>query len=252
MSAANFSAVLITLNEEDNLEACLAALSQVTDDIVIIDGDSKDATAEIAKRYQANFIQHKWLGYAKTKNFGHQYAKHDWILSIDADEVLSENLIKSLNTLKPQKGKIYFLDRMTNFCGQWIKHCGWYPDWKVRLFHKSEAQWEGDYVHETLVYDDTCERIKLGGILEHYSYKSHHDHLDRNKKYAKLAAQKWIANEKKIGLLKTWFAPSFRFFKTYILRMGFLDGRAGYIISKHDAILAKTKLEYYRQLVGED
>ncbi len=248
MARVQFSAVLITLNEEHNLEACLKALSQVTDDIVIIDGDSVDKTADIAKKYQAQFIKHEWLGYAQTKNLGHQYAKHDWILSIDADEVLSSALIKKLQTLRLQKDTVYLLDRMTNFCGQWIKHCGWYPDWKLRLFHKDQARWEGDYVHETLVPDTDCEKIKLDGVLEHYSYKSHQDHLDRNAKYAKLAAKEWVAKGRKIGLLKRWFAPSFRFFKTYILRLGFLDGQAGCVISKHDAILVKRKMEYYDEL----
>jgi len=247
MALTPFSVVLITLNEADNLESCLAALSQVTDDIVIIDGDSTDGTAEIAKRYNANFIQHEWLGYAKTKNLGHLYAKHDWILSIDADEVLSPELVKNLQTLDLEKNKIYFLDRMTNFCGQWIKHCGWYPDWKQRLFHKDQARWEGDYVHETLVFDVSCDKVRLDGILEHYSYKSHQDHLDRNVKYARLAAQEWIANGKQIGFIKKWFAPSFRFFKTYVLRLGFLDGKAGFVISKHDAILVRRKLDFFEE-----
>ena len=248
MAKGNFSAVLITLNEEHNLEACLAALSQVVEDIVIIDGHSTDGTEAIAKKYHANFIPSKWLGYAKTKNLGHAHALHDWILSIDADEVLSPDLIQKLQSLNPQKGNVYALDRMTNFCGQWIKYCGWYPDWKVRLFHKEQAQWEGDYVHETLVYDSSCNKIKLEGILEHYSYKSHQDHLDRNAKYAKLAAQEWIAKGKKVSLMKRWFGPAFRFFKTYILRRGILDGSAGYAISKHDAILARRKVEYFDEL----
>jgi len=249
MSKARFSAVLITLNEESNLDACLAALSQVTNDIVIIDGFSIDRTEEIAKSYKANFIQSKWYGYAKTKNLGCQYVQNDWILSIDADEVLSSDLIKTLQNVDPQRGTVYLLDRMTNYCGQWIKHCGWYPDWKPRLFHKEEAQWEGEFVHETLVLAKTSKRVKLDGILEHYSYKTHQEHLERNTKYAKLAAEQWIEEGKKIGRLKRCFAPSFRFFKTFVIRLGILDGKSGYVISKHDAKMARQKIEFYNEIV---
>ncbi len=232
---SDIAAVIITLNEEENVRACLEALSKVISEIIVLDSHSTDNTVKIAASFGAIVHSMDWLGYAQTKNKGNQLAKADWILSIDADEVLSPALIQSLAGLSLNEGTVYSLDRLTNFAGYWIRHSGWYPDWKPRLFHKKEVCWSGDYVHETLLIPATFNKVRLKGKLWHYSYKSLEDHAVRAEKYCRLAAQKMFAAGKKAGPVKRWLAPPVRFIRTFLLKGGILDGYPGLIISVRDA-----------------
>lgn len=245
------SAVVITYNESAHIANCLTALQQVADEVVVVDAFSKDDTAKICIKMGAKVVQRKWQGYSAAKNYGNAACSNDWIISIDADEVLSEELIESIKNLPLEKESVYALDRINNFAGQWIKHCGWYPDWKVRIFNREEVKWEGDYVHETLQIPKRYAQKRLKGKLYHYSYASPEDHLQRIEKYSDLSAQQLFAANKQPNKLRTLLSPGVRFWNTFIFKGGFLDGRNGYIISKHNAHLVKRKYQKLAELYDQ-
>lgn len=243
-----FSAVIITKNEAHNIERTLIALQEVCTDIVIVDSGSTDATIAICERLGVRVISYDWKGYAANKNYGASCCENDWVLSIDADEVLSDELINSLSEIQLVENTVYSLDRFTNYCGQWIRHSGWYPEWKPRLYQRTQVHWQGDFVHETLAIPKNFNLIRLEGKLLHYSYTSSEDHLERIERYAQLSAQQLFAQHKKTGFLKLWLAPVFRFFKTYILKRGFLDGKNGWIISCRNASMVHRKYRLLNDL----
>ncbi len=235
------SVVIITFNEERNIEKCLKAVSSISDDIVIIDSFSTDNTETICKNFEnTRFVKHKWEGYSKTKNYGNSLAKYNWILSLDADEVLSPELKDSISAISKFSG-VYEFNRLTNYCGHWIKHCGWYPDKKIRIFDKSIVSWTGDFVHETLVIPSNTRLTFLKGDLFHYSYYSVDDHYKQIENYSSLHAKKMQKDNKTASFTKLYFSPIFKFIRTYILQLGFLDGSAGYKIAIISAKAVKLK-----------
>ena len=242
------SAVIITHNEAANIARCLQSLQGLVQDIVVVDSHSTDDTLAICRQYGAQVHQTTWQGFAKTKNFANSLVHTDWVLSIDADEVLSESLQSTLRSLKPQRGVLYSLDRITNFCGQWIKYSGWYPDWKPRLFHKADCYWVGNYVHEKLKCPSGTKVQKLKGKLYHYSYYSHEQHLQRLHKYAELTAAQWLQQDKSPTISKIMLSAIARFFRTYVLHLGFLDGKNGWIIAKRDAYMIWLRYRAWQRM----
>lgn len=240
------SAVIITYNEERNIARCIESALKVADEIVVLDSYSKDATADICFQYpQVRFFEKAWEGYSKNKNYANLQAKYDYILSLDADEEISDELAYSILKEKENLKGAYAFNRLTNYCGYWIKHCGWYPDTKVRLFPKGKASWHGDYVHEVLKLDEDVSVKWLPGNLNHYSYYTEEEHRKRIEKYADLHAQKMKAEGKKSNFVKTYFAPIFKFIKTYFLQLGVMDGYPGFIIS---VLSAKAVYLKYKKL----
>jgi glycosyltransferase involved in cell wall biosynthesis len=242
------TAVIITKNEEANIRACLEPLLELAAEVLVVDSGSTDATVAIAREMGAKVIETQWKGYSATKNFGNSQAKHDWILSIDADEVVSDELKASLLELSPERGTTYALDRLTNYCGTWIRHSGWYPEWKIRLFHREDQYWTGEFVHEILFLPPEIKVRRLTGKLYHYSYKNSEDHLARIERYARLSAAKLHAKGKKTTFVKQWLSPGARFFRTFFLKKGFLDGKAGWTISIRNAWLVYRKYQLLKQL----
>ncbi|MFA6923234.1 MAG: glycosyltransferase family 2 protein [Bacteroidales bacterium] len=238
------SIVIITLNEERNIERCLNSVKDISDDIIVVDSYSNDKTKEICKKYDVNFIEYDWKGYSETKNYGNSIAKYDWILSIDADEVVSEKLKKSLLNVDLNSGfDGFYLKRLNNYCGKWIKHSGWYPDRKIRLWNKNKAKWEGE-VHEKIVLEKQSEIGCLKGNLLHYSYYTIKEHIKRIEKYSDMSAQEYFKKGKKSNIFKIYVAPVFKFILNYFIRLGFLDGYYGFIICKLTAYT--TFLKYYK------
>lgn len=234
------------MNEEDNIERCVRSLIGVADEIVILDSLSTDRTAEICSKLPVIFHQKAWMGYAQSKNYLNSLTTNEYILSIDADEVLSDELRESILREKEQGFHgAYSVNRLTNYLGQWIYHSGWYPDIKVRLFPKSICQWDGMYVHETLEMKQPLEVNMLNGHLEHYSYKSFEDHRARADKYSILTAQKMAAQGKKASALKPYLSAFGRFVAMYIIKGGFLDGKMGYKIAQ---ISAQSNILKYKEL----
>lgn len=235
----SLSVVIITLNEEKNIGRCLDSVLSLADEVVILDSFSTDNTVNICKEKGITPIQHNWEGYAKTKNYANSLAKHSYILSLDADEALSPTLLNSLQTIK-QKGfeGVYSFNRLNNYCGTWIKFAGWYPDTKTRVFPRDKATWRGDFVHETL-FVGNLPNTKVEGDLLHYSYYTKEEHIAREKKYAKLAAERAAERGKSYSSLENYLSAFTKFLKMYLIKGGFLHGKTGFTLC---AIAAKGKI----------
>ncbi|BDD02887.1 glycosyltransferase family 2 protein [Aureibacter tunicatorum] len=247
--SCSLSAVIITKNEEKNIGKCLEALSKVSDEIIVIDSLSTDKTEEICLSYKAQFIKRPFAGYSATKNHGNSLAKGDFIISIDADEILSEELISNILEEK-SKGfpqTIYRFNRLTNYCGTWIKHCGWYPDTKTRLWKNGIANWEGS-IHETLSYPKELSPTHLSGDILHFSFHSIEQHLNVMNKYTTLMAEEAFNKGKKASMFKLIFSPLFKFIKKYFFQKGFLDGYYGFIVCVLSAFYAFFKFIKLRRL----
>ncbi len=225
------SAVLITFNEEANIEAALGSLAGIADEIIVVDSFSTDRTVKLAREITDRVVERKWTNYADQKNFADGLAVHPWILSLDADERISEELRTELLALKNEDPPCagFSMPRLVFYLGRWIRHCGWYPDRKVRLFLRDAARWEGEYVHETLAIRGEIRKLK--GPLRHYTYRNIGDHLARLNKFADLGAQKLYAQGRKSRWYHLLVLPFSRFVKSYILKRGFLDGFAGMVVS---------------------
>lgn len=243
-----YSAVIITKNEAAHIEACIASIRPITDDIIVIDSGSTDATVTIAKSAGAQVYFHKWEGYGVNKNYGIQLAKNDWILSIDGDEVIDETLQQAILTMTPSLDTIYQMNSLVRYGDRWIRNSGWYPIWKNRLHNRSMAQWNLSPVHEDLVSERPMKHQKLDGHLLHYSYTSPQQHREKIEQYAQLQARKWKETGRQIGIFRELLGGGFQFIKTYIFQLGFLDGKAGFTIAKMNAILEKRKIYFYRKL----
>ncbi|MFK8043984.1 MAG: glycosyltransferase family 2 protein [Crocinitomicaceae bacterium] len=245
------SVVIITFNEERNIERALRSVDamEICDDIVVVDSFSTDNTATICKQYGVNFIQRKWEGYSQQKNFANSQAKNDYILSLDADEALDETLREQiLLTSSSGFNSIYILNRMVNYCGQWIKHSSWYPDKKMRIFPKDTSHWEGELVHEDLAIDKNLPVIELKGHLHHYTYYDYEEHQARADKYSELTALKMYQNGKKASVFRPYLSALGRFFSMYLLNLGFLDGYNGFKIAQISAQSNIYKYQTLRQL----
>lgn len=228
------SVILITKNEERNIERCLQSVAPVADEVVVVDSFSEDATAEICARYNTRFVSHVWEGYSGSKNFANSLATYDIILSIDGDEALSKTLVQSIKELKEREiadNEVFAMNRLNNYCGQWIKGCGFYPETKVRLWRKGFAHWEG-LIHEWLVYERPPKTTFLKGDLLHYSWTTPEGFRKQQFHFAELGAQSYYERGKKTGILPWLFSPSVNFIRTYIIKGGFLYGRTGFSICR--------------------
>jgi glycosyltransferase involved in cell wall biosynthesis len=252
-TSIKLSAVIITFNEERNIKRCLDSLKEVADEIIVVDSFSTDKTESICKDYSlVKFIKQSWLGYSGQKNFANALASHDYIFSIDADEALSSELITSIKTIKNNPSSdIYIVKRLTNYCGQWIKHGGWYPDKKIRIWKKNDAIWEGD-IHEILKLKKGVSSFELKGDLLHYSYYTIKDHLNQVNNYTELMAIEAVKKGKKYSVLQLFFSPPVKFIKKYFIQLGFLDGYYGFIISivgAHTTFYKYLKIhEHYKKI----
>lgn len=240
------SAVIITYNEEEHLEKCLSSLQGIADEIIVLDSYSTDRTAEICKSFNAHFIQHKFEGYIEQKNYALSLAKNDYILSLDGDEVLSEALKTSILNIKSNwKFDGYFFNRLNNYCGQWIKHSDWYPDKKLRLFKKGSGEWKGINPHDCYTLKKGLKSGKLNGDLLHWMYRDYSEHNQKIEDFTTIASEAYYKLGIKSSIWKIIYRPIWSFFKAYFLRLGFLDGINGFIISVqtyHGTFLKYIKL----------
>lgn len=248
------SATIITLNEEDKIRPCLESLVGIADEIVVVDSLSTDKTKSICEEYGARFIEQKWLGYSEQKNLANKLASHDWILSIDADEVISEGLKNSILKLKDTitpDNYIFSFNRLNNYCGKWIHHSGFYPDKKIRIWNRNMGQWEG-IVHEVIKFSTKMKEIHLNGNLLHYSYSKPEDFEKQVFRFAEMRAQHYYEKGKKNAILLSVISPLFFFVKHYFVRLGFLDGKEGFIMCKVAAKATRHKYKTLRKLKVEN
>jgi glycosyltransferase involved in cell wall biosynthesis len=223
------SLVVITLNEESNIERCLKSVPFAAEWIVV-DSFSTDKTVEIAQKLGAKVVQEKWRGFGPQKAFAASLAQNPWVLSLDADEALSPELAQEIqeqwDQLDPQVG--YQIPRRSFHLGRWINFGGWYPDSQLRLFNSASAQWDTSVLHEKVV---VAQQKRLKNDIHHWVFKSLSDQVNTNNKYSGLGTQALIEKNKKFSLPFLLFKPLGKFFETYFLKLGFLDGMPGFIIS---------------------
>jgi glycosyltransferase involved in cell wall biosynthesis len=245
------SATIITLNEERNIRRCLISIQNVVDEIVVVDSGSTDNTEKICKEFKVRFLYHKFEGHIQQKNYAIDQCSFDWILALDADEALTPELTNSIEAIKNrEQGRAFSMNRLTNYCGQWIKHSGWYPDRKTRLFLKSSARWGGVNPHDKIIVDSGQTVTHLQGDLLHYSYYEKEEHLSQIQFFSDIASKEMFESGRKTSKLTIYVKVVAKFVKSYIIRLGFLDGRSGFAIARYSAwatYLKYTKLNRLRK-----
>jgi glycosyltransferase involved in cell wall biosynthesis len=241
------SATIITVDEEHKIARAIESL-RCCDEIVVVDSGSCDRTVEIAQNLGVRVVESPWPGYAKQKNVAAAEACNDWILSLDADEVLSEALEAEIWQLKKAGPEFdaYTMPRMAQYLGRWILHSGWYPDRKVRLYDRRKARWVGEFVHETVEVEGTVGHLKSN--LLHYTCDSLSEHLRTLDRYTTLAAQEVVARGHKITLSNLIFEPAWTFARTYFFQLGILDGLEGLIIANMAATYTFLKYAKARNM----
>lgn len=229
------SAVVITFNEERNIGRCLDSLMGIADEIVVVDAYSTDQTRDICNRRQVVFLQHPFEGHIEQKNYAVSCANYDHVLSLDADEALSDALKQSVLAAKKNwRFDGHTFNRRTNYCGRWIRHSGWYPDTKLRLWDRRKGRWGGVNPHDRVIMDHQSHVSHLAGDLYHYSYHSIKDHIAQINSFSEIAAQAAYADGRKAHLLlDIVLNPLLTFFKKYFLKLGILDGYEGFVIAIH-------------------
>ncbi len=235
----NISAVIITKDEEMNIERCISSMRSVADEIVVVDSSSTDRTQEICESLGAIFIQHEFKGYGAQKKFAVSQAKNDWILSLDADEVMSEELAASIKALKDDNlsdiSTGYTFTRRNYYCGKLIRFYNFGYENKIRLFNRNQTNWSNNLVHEVVESKKLKQIEKLKGDLLHYTYNSVEQHEAKIANYGKLGAQEVTESGKSYNQLTIVLKTIYRFFSSYILKLGILDGYYGFKISQMDA-----------------
>ena len=243
------SAVIITKNEEQNIARCLQALHQVAEEIIVIDSFSSDKTAEIAKGMGAKTFLVEWKGFGPQKNFGLQQATNNYIIALDADEVLTAEAIKEIQQLKQQGfTAVYEFPLKNYFFGKFLRR----SDYKKRMFDKTVVRWNNNDVHEGLVTPDNYPVVKLNGILEHYSYFSIEQFITKSNLYSTIAANELFKKGKKSYLLKMLFSPAYTFFQSYILKSGFLDGLHGFVVATFNGYTSFLKYAKLWELYSKE
>ncbi len=243
------SVVIITFNEERNIGRCLDSVRLVADDIVVVDSFSKDKTKEICLAKGARFIEHIFEGHLQQKNWAITQAKFPYVLSLDADEELNFTLINSILEVKNNFEKTgYTMNRLTNYCGKWIHHSGWYPDTKLRLFDSRRGEWKGINPHDKYELNAANDSIgKLKGDLLHYSYYTVEEHYKQAEYFTTIAAKAYFDLKKKAPVYKLILNPIAKFLHHYIVHFGFLDGAAGFTIARISAYSTFLKYKKLRE-----
>lgn len=246
-TSKGLSVVIITHNEEDNIRECIESV-QWADEVIVIDSGSTDKTEEICRAFGVHFIKETWKGFAHQKNSAIEKATQDWILSLDADERVTPELKAEITDVirsnNPKDG--YSIARKNFFLGRWIKRCGWYPDYNLRLFQRGKGLFGIREVHEAVKINGATGHLKYP--MEHHTYKSLEDFMERLDRYSTLAAQELLKENKAYGILHIMFRPLYTFISMYLLRLGFLEGYYGFVISVLYAFYTFLKYTKLREL----
>lgn len=235
------SAIVVCFNEEDRIEDCLKSLAWC-DEIVVVDSYSTDKTPEICRRYTEKFVQRQWAGYKDQKAYAHSLATMEWVLLVDSDEWVSDELRREITeVLAGDKGEFagYAIPRLVHYLGRWWRRGGWYPDYDVRLFQRKQASWGGAEPHEKIIVDGKVRRLQHP--LHHFTYRSIDDHINRINRFTTVSS----AELKKAGgrwrLSDALLRPAVRFFRSYILKRGFMEGFAGFYVALTAAVYVFLK-----------
>ncbi len=242
------TAVIITYNEGNNIGKCLESVRGLVDEVVVVDSFSTDNTESICRKFGAKFIQHVFEGHIEQKNFAVSQASYDYILSLDADELLSEDLKKSILEVKENwQYDGYSFKRLTNYCGKWIKHTSWYPSKKLRLWDRRKGKWGGRNPHDKFILQAGATRKDIAGDLLHYSYNNINEHIDQINYFSSIIAREYFKENIRIKNFQIIYHSLWRFLRDYFIKLGFLDGLYGLIISVNSSFetyLKYSKLKY--------
>ncbi len=243
------SAVIITYNEENNIKRCLTSLKDIADEIIVVDSFSTDKTEAICAEFGVRFVKHKFDGHIEQKNWAREQASHNIVLSLDADEALDNRLQDSILAVKKNwQYDAYKMNRLTNYCGKWIRHTGWYPDTKLRLWDNTKGHWTGENPHDEFkLFDESSNVTLLYGDILHYSYYTIEDHLKQVDYFTDINSRVAFEKGKKSSHFKIFYKSWFKFFRDFVLKRGFLDGYSGFLISK---ISAKATAMKYQKLLA--
>jgi glycosyltransferase involved in cell wall biosynthesis len=244
------SVVIITFNEERNIGRCLESVKDIADDIVVVDSFSTDKTEEICRTKGVRFVLHKFDGHIEQKNWAITQAKFPHILSLDADEALDETLKKSILEIKNNwQYDGYYINRLTNYCGKWIRHCGWYPDKKLRLWDSRKGTWGGTNPHDKYeLFEGDKNTSHLNGDILHYSYYTLDDHYKQVNYFTDILAKAEYKEGRKASVIRLLMSPIVKFIRDYIIKLGFLDGKEGFLISRISAYATYLKYKKLRNL----
>ncbi|MDB4835345.1 glycosyltransferase family 2 protein [Cyclobacteriaceae bacterium] len=245
------SIAIITFNEERNIERCILSVKDIADEIVVLDSFSTDNTEQICIKHGVNFIQHAFDGHIQQKNRVLSLTKYDHVLSLDADEAVTKQASKEIRAIKENwQHDGYSFPRLNNYCGTWVKHSGWYPDRKLRLFDKTKGAWTGQNPHDK--YEITTnDEVKLTGDLLHYSFYTEQQHLDQIDKFTSIASKALFEKGKPYSAFKKYASAFAIFFSGYIIKLGFLDGKAGWKIASNSCTAKLLKYKRLKQLHHE-
>jgi glycosyltransferase involved in cell wall biosynthesis len=227
------SAVLITFNEEKNITDAIRSVDWA-DEIIVVDSESTDRTRDLAEELGARVIVNSWPGFSAQKQFAVEHAANDWILSLDADERVSDCLKNEIDRIRNNRPTAdgYRIPRLSYYMGRAIKHGGWYPDFQLRLFDRRKGSWNGAVIHESVMMHDGASVAKLSGDIIHFSVENTNHHARMiQERYAPLGAQKMLEDGRTTSRLKTPLSTWFAFFRSYVLKLGFLDGFPGFCIA---------------------
>ncbi|MFD2512880.1 glycosyltransferase family 2 protein [Pontibacter locisalis] len=240
------SVCIITYNEERNIERCLKSVEGIADEIIVVDSLSTDRTKEICLAHGVRFIENPFKSMIDQKSFALKQANYKHVLALDADEALTEELRNSVLAVKNNwMADAYLMNRLTNYRGEWIRHSGWYPDRKLRLFDKTKAAWGGQNPHDRVIPEEGAKVQRLKGDMLHYFCYNVKQHLDQVNRYSEIFKDEMKAKGRKTSVLAIVVKPPFRFFRTYFLQAGFLDGFNGFFIaglSAYTVFLKYSKL----------
>jgi glycosyltransferase involved in cell wall biosynthesis len=243
------SVVIITKNEAHIIGTTLQSLQGLTDDFIIVDSGSTDATIEICKKFNATIIETTWDGYGQNKNKGIDAAKYNWILNLDADEAIDAELKAAIMQLELNDEETVYNCKFKNFfCNKWIRFGEWAGDKHIRLFNRNKVRWNTAAVHEGLMLDNKTKVVMLPGNILHYTAQHIDEYIGKTIAYARLNAQKYQLQGKQANFFKLRMAPGFTFFQHYILRLGFLDGWEGYLIAKTTAWYTFLKYSFLKEM----
>lgn len=238
------SVAIITLNEEKILEKTLKSVNEFADEIVIVDSGSTDKTEEIAKKYNAKFYYQKWLGYGPQRNRAIDLSNGEWVLNIDADEEISEDLAKIIKDIKNGKNDydVYKINFMSVCFNKKIKYGGWSNTYRIRLFKKTTGRFNANDVHEEFI---TNAKVgKIDKYILHHSYLDLEDYFTKFNKYTTLGAIEYYKKNKKTSVLSIVLNPIYKFLRMYIFRLGFLDGLEGFLLAITSSLY--TMVKYYK------
>lgn len=252
-SYTEISATIITYNEEKNIARCIESLLPIIKDIIVVDSYSTDNTESICKKYPIQFIKNTFKGHIQQKNYAITLAKNDVILSLDADEAIDEKLQKSILNLKNNfKKDGYLIQRYNNYCGQWINHSDWNPDKKLRIFHKEKAYWGGINPHDQIIMKPGSNIGVLSGQILHWVHRTHEEHKAKTENFSTIASKEYYKLGRNSSLLDIIGRPIWIFTRSYIIRMGFLDGKNGLILCLFSAKTTYLKYLKLRKLIKQN